>query len=161
MFDRILPARFQNIVKADDVAFDVHVGIRDGVPHACLRGEIHDDLRPIAREEVGNQGFIGKVAADKREVRERFELCQPRLLEPDVIVVVQIVQPDDVRARLVRQNALRQVRANKPGRAGNENGHICCPFLTLRMSIEKRALFFVALHEFADDAAVENAVYRN
>lgn len=129
MFDRILPASFQNVVEANDVAFDVHIGIRDGVPHACLRGEIHDDLRPVAREEVGNQGFIGKVAADEREVRERLELCQPRLLEPDVIVVVQVVQPDDVRPRLVRQNALRQIRANKPGRAGNEN--ICHNFPVL------------------------------
>ena len=161
MFDRILPASFQNVVEANDVAFDVHIGIRDGVPHACLRGEIHDDLRPVAREEVGNQALVGKVSADEREVLEHLELCQPRLLEPDVIVVVQIVQPDYVRPRLVRQNALRQVRANKPGRAGNEDGHICCPLLTLRMSIQKWALFFAALHEFADGVAVENAVYRN
>lgn len=96
---RILPARFQNIIKADNVAFDVHVGVRDGVPHACLRGEIHDDLRPVSREEVGNQALVGKVSADEREVLERLELCQPRLLEPDVIVVVQVVQPDDVRPR--------------------------------------------------------------
>ena len=108
MFDRILPASFQNIVKADDVAFDVHVGVHDGVPHARLRGEIHDDLRPVSREEVGNQALVGKVAADEREVLERLELCQPRLLEPDVIVVVQIVQPttcapgSSVRTRFAR-----------------------------------------------------------
>ena len=129
MFDRILPASFQNVVKTDDVAFYVHIGIRDGVPHTRLRGEIHDDLRPVAREEVGNQALVGKVSADEREVLERLELCQPRLLESDVIVVVQIVQPDYVRPRLVRQNALRQVRANKPGRAGNEN--ICHNFPVL------------------------------
>ena len=47
MLYREVAASLQNVVEADDVAFDVYVGMVDAVAYACLRCEIDDDGRLI------------------------------------------------------------------------------------------------------------------
>src|SRR5262249_56630998 len=50
------------------------------------------------------------------------ELCEPRLLERHVIVVVDVVEADDALA--ARKQGLGHVKANKPGGAGDEDSHV-------------------------------------
>ena len=41
--DRILPAGFEDIVKAEDIGLDIGIGVFEAVPHAGLGGEVDDD----------------------------------------------------------------------------------------------------------------------
>ena len=66
-------------------------------------------------------GAIGEIELDEAERRLLLEQREAALLQPDVVVVVEIVEADDFVAAL-EQLACR-VKADEAGRTGDENLH--------------------------------------
>ena len=62
MFHGVIAAGFENVVEADEVGFDIYVGVGDTVPHTGLRGKVDDDLRLVFRKEVLNERLVRKVS---------------------------------------------------------------------------------------------------
>lgn len=58
-------AGFQNIVEADEVGFDVHVGVSNGVAHPGLGSQVHHDVRMPSAEDVRNAVFICYISMDE------------------------------------------------------------------------------------------------
>ena len=117
-----MPAGFQDVVEAHHVALDVGVGVLDAVADTGLRRQVHDDVKRILRKQLVDQFFVGDVALEEHIVVLRM-LPRPGLDEPQavllqrrVVVVVQVVQPDDPERFRVKPGMTGMV---KPGMTGN------------------------------------------
>ena len=123
-----VPARLQDVVEPDHIALDVRIRVLDAVPDPRLRREVHDDIEPVLRKESVDERLVGKVAFDEvvgvpPGFRGLFlDFAQAVLLERRIIVVVQVVEPDDAEWLLAIQEPLHKVRPDEAGGAGDEEG---------------------------------------
>src|SRR5271165_5033352 len=90
----------QHRQEAVDVRGDIGVRIDKRVAYACLRREMDHELRFSARKDGLHRASVRKVAAREGEGRELRKLFQPRLLQRDVVVGVEVVQSNDLSAPL-------------------------------------------------------------
>ena len=60
-----MATRFENIVKPDNIAFYVYVGIRYRIPNAGLRRKIYYDIKLIFRKKLVYKPFIRNIALNK------------------------------------------------------------------------------------------------
>src|SRR5690606_35772605 len=93
----------------------------DGIANACLCAEMHDALRTMLGEDARHRVTIREVGADEAEIAVRRQLVEPRLLQADIVVVIQVVDAYDGVAAL--QQGQRRVIANEPCRPGNQYPH--------------------------------------
>ena len=105
MLDAVVPAALEHVQRAVDVAPHVGVRILQRIAHAGLRGEMHHARELLAREQRRNRRGIGEIELHEAETRVR-EALQARLLERHVVVVVEIVEADDLVARLQQPRAV-------------------------------------------------------
>ena len=99
----------------------VHVRIFGGVAHARLRRQVDHAFRLVGGERRLHRRAVGQVRLHVDVVRVVDETRQPRLLEGDVVVVVQVVETDDRIAP--RQQYLGHVRTDETGGTGDQNLH--------------------------------------
>ena len=69
----MMAARFENVIEADEVRFDIGVRIGDGVAHTSPGCTVDYDLRLVLLEDAIDERLVRKVALDEGEVRE---ICQ-------------------------------------------------------------------------------------
>ncbi len=88
-----MPAGFQNVDKADQVAVDVFIGLIDTIADAGLSGEIDNDVEIPFCEQVVQRGFVADV--DRFEVKSGMfqQLLEPGLFQIRIIVIVEAVDP--------------------------------------------------------------------
>ena len=102
----------------------LHIGVRidQRVPHPGLRRQVHDrlDVR-VRRGQRLHRRAVRDVDLVERESALRRQPVQPRLLQPHVVIRVEVVHPDHRRRR--RQHRLGDVVADEPRRAGDQDGH--------------------------------------
>lgn len=58
-------AGFQNVVKTDEIGFDVYVGVGDGVTYTGLGSQVHYDVRMPGAEDVYNAVFVCQIATNE------------------------------------------------------------------------------------------------
>ena len=104
--------------RALDVAVDVRERVLDAVAHAGLRAEVDHAREFLGGEQLRHAVAVGEIELDELEVSVALEDGEPRVLQRDVVVLVEIVEPDDLVAALEQQ--LRRVKADESGRAGDE-----------------------------------------
>ena len=121
MLDTVMAAAFQNVQGADDVAFDVGMRVLERVTHAGLRGEVDDLLETFLREQRFHRRAVLEIDAHHRERVVVIEKRSARLLQRDVVVVVEVIEAHDRVAAL--QELLRGVKADEPGGACDEYLH--------------------------------------
>ncbi len=89
------------------------------VAHARLRGEVHHALELLAaRTAPPCPCWSARSSFTKRNFGCFLQLREARLLQRDVVVLVEVVEADDLVA--ARQQLLRDVGADEAGRAGDE-----------------------------------------
>ena len=98
----------------------------DRIADAHLRSKVHDDCGLVFRKNVVDQRFIGNRAPDKDVPGERslsrfFDQIETVFLQRRIIVVVHIVERNDRAAGELLQQPEHQIRADKAGRAGDED----------------------------------------
>lgn len=91
----VMPAALEDVQEAGDIAVHVHMRIGGGVAHAGLRGQMHDTIGLVRREQVFNRLAVGQVGGDVGVGRMVLEAREPRLLQGHVVVVVEVVEADD------------------------------------------------------------------
>ena len=109
MLDARVAAALEDVERAGHVARDVGVRVFDRIAHSRLRGEVHDALELLAREERRDADFeSARSSFTKRKLACLREALEARLLQCDVVIFVQVVEADDLVAPL--EQALRGVR---------------------------------------------------
>ena len=100
---------------------DIGVRIDERIAHPRLCGQMHDvcDARKIGRQ-LEHGRAIGNVDLVKVKMRPGRQPVQPRLFQPDIVIVVEIVHSDDMGAS--REQGVRHRRADKAGGARHQNG---------------------------------------
>lgn len=117
-----MTASLQNVVKANQVTFNICIRIGDGIAHASLRRQIHHDARLVVSKNFVDKRFIGKISFDKYPfrismLRSAFiQLLQAVFLNGYVIIVVHVVQADDFHRRQGTQKLQYKVAADEAGR---------------------------------------------
>ncbi len=107
MLDAAVPARFEDVDEADEIALDVRVRILDRIAHAGLRGEIDHALGLEVGERALHRGAIFERGAHEAETRLRRQAREPRFLELRIVVRVEVVVAEHFVA--ARQQAFAQV----------------------------------------------------
>ena len=127
MLHGIGAARLENVVKADDVGLNIHVGIGDGIANARLRRKIDHHGGAMLRKQAVNKGAVGNTAADHGKAALGLGLCQ--LLQPlktvfldgNVVVIVHIVHAHHVNGGHGRKKLGDEIGADKAGGARHED----------------------------------------
>ena len=91
----IVPARFENIEKPPKVAFKICMRVDEGIPHACLGSQIDDAGKLIFGEQLVD--CVGVLQGNLPEVKiwKLFQQIKPRVLEADVVIVIEVVDPSN------------------------------------------------------------------
>ena len=61
MLHGMVPARLQDVVKPNDVALNVNVGVLDGVPHPRLSRQVDHNVKLILLEQAVHQLAVGNA----------------------------------------------------------------------------------------------------
>ena len=128
MLYRMMPAGLQDVVEPDHVALDIGIRVLDAIADTSLSGKVHDDVKVVILEEAVDEGLVGEVALDELVGMLRDGLgfllddTQAILLERGIIIVIEVVEPDDAERLLAFQEPQHEVRADEAGGAGDEEG---------------------------------------
>ena len=118
-----MPARLQDVVEPDDVAFDIDIRVLDAVAYTCLSGQVDNDIELVLLEETVDELSVGNTTLDGDVVEARrlrlLQLLEPVLLQAGVIVIVEVVNTYDGAFFQFLEEALHQVASYEPGMAGN------------------------------------------
>src|SRR6266480_4622485 len=115
MLDAGAPAAFENVQKTDDVAIDVRVGILERIAHAGLSRQMNDAIGRFALEDIFHSSLVGNVDLDEAETVALNQPLQSRLLQGNVVVVVEVVQPPNTVA--AREQSLRDMHPDESRRS--------------------------------------------
>ena len=92
----MVPAGFQDVQEAHEVALEVGIRIGDGIPHPRLCGEIDHRIEALRVKERVQRFLVRDVHLQEALALPCAELGDAALLETDVIVVVEVVDADDL-----------------------------------------------------------------
>src|SRR3954470_23975376 len=121
MLDTAVPARFEDVDEADEIALHVRVRILDRVAHAGLRGEIDDAFRAEIAECMLQRSAILQRCAHQTEYALRRQPGKARLLERRIVVRVDVVIAEHFIA--ARQQPFAESCADEAGGTGDEDAH--------------------------------------
>src|SRR2546422_5760653 len=82
---------------------------------------MHDARESLSREQLRHRGIIGKIELHESERVLLLELGEVRLFERDIVVLVEVVQPDDFVA--LRQHALYGMKTDESRSSGDQDLH--------------------------------------
>src|SRR5215217_7978123 len=119
MLDLVMPAAFQDIGETDDIGVDVIMRMIEGVAHAGLRGEMDNSLRTFFGEQRRQRRSIGDILLDEAKPVAAVELFQAGKLQPNIIIVVEIVYARDLMPAVEQRPA--DVEADKSRCTRNQN----------------------------------------
>ena len=116
-------AKLQDHDLAHHIGLHIGVGVHQRMADPCLGGEMDDPGdRFTLRLNRRRRGLaIGNVGAGESEGLVRLQQGEPRLLEADVIVVVQIVDAENALA--ARLQRLADMEPDEAGGPGHEDRH--------------------------------------
>jgi len=118
MPDASLAAPFQNIQEAADIAVDIGTRVLERIADPRLGSQIDDIFELPGLEQILDTRPILKAAPNKGKTILPFQHSETRFFEGNVIVVIQVIEPGNLVP--LPQQALRKVKADKSGSAGNK-----------------------------------------
>ncbi len=124
MLDLGMPAAFEDVQEAFDVAVRIGVGIDERIPHAGLRGEMHDTADRIFREQLFDPLAVRQIQLDELIAVQRREPSQASLLETYVVVIVDAVETDDPVS--AREQPSGHVETDESGHPGDQRQWCAC-----------------------------------
>ena len=113
-------AGFQNIVKTDDVAFNVSIRVVDGVPYPCLGRQVYNDGRLVFGKNFIDERLI------RRLIRIQVQKTQPSVLydldyDLQLNAAIKAVQNSDFAGMLKNTKTLRQLQEEAELEAASED----------------------------------------
>ena len=87
--------------------------------HAGLRSQMNNSFEVAVAKKLFHAFALRQVKRDKPEPRPHAELPEPRVLKPGVVVVVQVIHPDDLYP--IGKKPVHEMRADETGSAGDQD----------------------------------------
>jgi len=116
----MMAAAFEQVHEPVEVRLHVSLRIGERITYAGLCAEIEHGLEAVAFEELLQRLFVGQINFSEGEARRFLQLREPIALQRHVVIGAHIIEADDCAA--LRQQTLRQVKADEARGAGDENG---------------------------------------
>jgi hypothetical protein len=116
------PHALQYMDKANQVTGNTFVGIGNRAPHTGLRSQMHYGFKLTLAKEAFYACSIGQIERDKPETGPYAELSKPRMLEPGVVVVVQVVYPNHFKP--LGKKPMDKMGAYKTSRPGDQDSSV-------------------------------------
>jgi hypothetical protein len=107
------------------------VRVLQRVPHTGLRGKVDYSIERLGLKDGFNGGPVRQICLKESEAGV-LQPGEPRLLERDIIVFVEVIDAEDFVSTL--QQAERKMHSNEAGGAGDQNlghGFLKCPKMGL------------------------------
>lgn len=123
----IMATPFKDIYKPLQIGIDISVRIFQRVSHPGLRGQMNDTIRLFISENTSHRVPVFDRNTVKAKRLMVSDAGKPRLFQRDIIIVVEIINPDDFIT--ARQQAFDTMHANETSTACNQNFHLrtfCC-----------------------------------
>ena len=96
MPDPRVAATFKHVHEAHNIGINVGRRVLDRVAHTGLGRQMYDSFELAGDEELAHRLAVDDIEFLELESRPGAQPFEPRLLEPDVVIVVQIVDADDL-----------------------------------------------------------------
>ena len=113
-----MAAGLEDVVETDQVRLDIRIGIGNRIPHSGLCSQIHHDLRLIRLKNPIDSSLVRNIALNvmigdalRHQLLQLF--LAPRL-QPDVIIVVLVVNIDNGSPFGICKQPFDQIAADKP-----------------------------------------------
>ena len=119
--DPVVPGTLEYVGEPQQVAVDVGERVLDRVPNSRLGREMYHAVEAFAREELGHSRAVGEIELLELECGLLLQDFEPRELQPHVVIIVEVIEPDDFLAPL--QQLAGGVEADESGGAGDEDLH--------------------------------------
>ena len=121
MLEACEPARrFEQCHVRLDVGMHIGERIDQRVAHARLRRQVHDALDVgVRRDQAGEAAAVGEIEVMEAKALGAFEDGAAGVLEGDVVIVVEAVDPDHAAA--AAEDGAADVEADEAGGAGDQN----------------------------------------
>jgi hypothetical protein len=116
------PARLQDGQVTGQIAVLVGEGILDGVTNAGLGGHVDDATGVRLPYDLAQGRRVGDVRPHHSEAGVRLQPRDTRLLQADVVVIGEIVDPDDFLTAI--EKPFGHMHADEPRSAGDDHRHL-------------------------------------
>ena len=120
----VMAAPLQHREGAVEIAVGVGEGVVQRIAHPGLGPQVDHPIEPLAGKERRHGCAIGEVHPLEAKTGQWQQQGQPRLLQADLVVVVEVVQANHLMA--VAAEPLRHMEADEAGGAGDQIFHCCC-----------------------------------
>ena len=114
-----VPATLKHVEKADEVGLTIPMGIGERIANPGLGREVNDVWKPVRGKQRRHRAAIGDIKLLELEALQAFELRQSCLLEPNVVIAVQVVETDH-RSTLFEQTTC-DMEPDEAGGARHQN----------------------------------------
>jgi hypothetical protein len=115
----MVPAGLEDGQEARDIGMDIGLRVVEGVADSRLGCEVDHDVGREGGHLAGEGPGLGNVEAHEPEARVLAQLRKAGLLEADVIVIVDVVDPEHCNA--LRCQARRDMETHESGRPRDED----------------------------------------
>ena len=115
-----VPTALQDVEKARNVGIDVLTWVIDRIPHASLRGQMHDPVDRASGEQGVDADSVAQRHADKLECVVRPEPRKTCLFQRRIVIRIQVVEPDHTIA--AGEQSLGDMHPDETGGTSDENG---------------------------------------
>ena len=72
MADIVVTAGLQDVVKTNDIALNIGIGIGDRIPHTSLSGKVYDNIYRVVAKQPVNDSLVGNGVVDECPVASEF-----------------------------------------------------------------------------------------
>src|SRR5690348_120180 len=97
-----MPGELEHVAMPDEVRMNISFRVFDAVADSGLRAEVNDAVEGVSVGQALERICVGKVHALEMKAVPVLPLqtIEPRLLQRGIVIVVEIVDPDDLVAAL-------------------------------------------------------------
>src|ERR1700733_5350845 len=88
---------FEDIDETDEIAGHIFVRTGEGVPYSGLGCEMNNGFELTVAEKTFHPLFIREIKREEPEPWSEAELPKPRILEPGVVIIVQVVHTNNLK----------------------------------------------------------------
>ena len=116
---------FEDVHEPGEIAVYIRVRIYERVANTGLSRKMHHGIESLALEQLGNGAPISQITTNEPEAVSPRETREPRFLQPDIVVGVQIVEPNHLVAAI--EESLGGMESDEASRARDECfWFVCC-----------------------------------